>query len=77
MLTVGVVADDEFCQRDVGGAARLQRDRVGPEVFQHVVDVGKPEVLDSALARLAKRHSKVLRATLGMKINIVHCNNKF
>lgn len=64
MLSVLVLADDVLGERDVGGAAGLQRDGVGAEVLQHVVHVREPEVLHAALPRLAQGHAEVLGATL-------------
>lgn len=45
-----VLADDVLGERDVSSPAGLQRDGIGTEVFQHIVDVWEPQVLDSALA---------------------------
>lgn len=44
-----ILADDELCERDVSGAARLQRDGMRTEVLQHFLHVGEPEVLHPAL----------------------------
>lgn len=64
LLSVPVLADDVLGERDVGRAARLQRDGVRAEVLQHVVHVGEPQVLHATLARLAQGHTEVFCATL-------------
>lgn len=64
LLPAPVVADHVLGERDVGGAARLQRDGVRAEVLQHVQHVGEPEVLHPALAGVAEGHAEVLCATL-------------
>lgn len=64
LLAGPVVAHHVLGERDVSGAAGLQRDGVRAEVLQHVVHVGEPQVLHAALPRLAQRHAQVLGATL-------------
>lgn len=58
------VRHDVLSERDVGRAARLQRDGVRAEVLQHVVHVGEPQVLHAALPARAHRHAQVLGAAL-------------
>lgn len=48
-------------ERDVGRAARLERDGVRVEVAQHVEDGLEPEVLHVALPALVQRQAEVLR----------------
>lgn len=55
---------DKVGQRDVGGAATLERDRVLPEVLEHLGDGGKPEVLYPALAQIVQGHAQVFRLAL-------------
>lgn len=44
-------------ERDVGGAARFERDGVSAEVLEHLVHVREPEMLHAALTRLAQGHA--------------------
>lgn len=48
-------------QRDVSRAARLQGDRVGVEVSQHVRHGVEPQVVDVALPTLVHRQAQMLR----------------
>lgn len=73
MLPARVLADDVFGERDVSGAARLERDRVRSEVLEHVVHVREPEVLDAALAGLAEGHAEVFCAALEGKFMVRLC----
>ena len=56
---------NEADERDIRGTAGLQRDRMHPEVLQHVEDGLEPEVLHSALTVLVQGQTEVLWA--GMK----------
>jgi len=50
----------EADERDVGGAAGLQRDGMNPEVLQHVEDGLEPEVLHTALTVLIQGQTQML-----------------
>lgn len=45
---------------NVTGAARLQRDRVHPEMLEHIENGLEPQVLHAALALLIQRQTQVL-----------------
>lgn len=48
-------------QRDIGRAARLQRDGVGVEMTEHIADRLEPQVMDVALTVLIHRQSQMLQ----------------
>lgn len=54
----------EADERDVGGAAGLQGDRVHAEVLEHVEDGLEPQVLHSTLTVLIQREAEVLGFSL-------------
>lgn len=51
----------EADERDVRGAAGLQRDGVHPEVLQHVKDGLEPQVLHPTLAVLVEGEAEMLQ----------------
>lgn len=57
-------------ERDIGGTAGLQGDRVHPEVLQHVEDGLEPEVLHSTLTVLVQGQTEVLRGRERSQVKI-------